>query len=69
MGRFCVMPVLLVSAVLFAQDTISVDAVSTMHVCTDKNPGSSDPCATPPHPLSKISPSYPEKARRLRSEG
>jgi len=69
MGRFCVVPVLLVSAVLFAQDTISVDAVSTMHVCTDKNPGSSDPCATPPHPLSKISPSYPEKARRLRSEG
>jgi len=60
---------LLFSSLLFAQDTISVDAVSAMHVCSDKNPASSGPCATAPHPLSKVSPTYPEKARQSRHEG
>lgn len=60
---------LLFSSLLFAQDTISVDAVSTMHVCSDKNPASSGPCATPPRALSKVNPTYPEKARQSRHEG
>jgi hypothetical protein len=64
MRRFCLAPLLLVSALLFAQDTISVDATSAMHVCSDKNPAASGPCAIPPRPLSKVSPTYPEKARQ-----
>ncbi len=69
MRRFCLAPLLLVSALLFAQDTISVDATSAMHVCSDKNPAASGPCAIPPRPLSKVSPTYPEKARQARHEG
>jgi TonB family protein len=66
MRRFYLAPLLLVSCFLFAQDTISVDAISAMHVCTDKTSG---PCVTPPQALSNINPTYPEKARRARREG
>jgi hypothetical protein len=69
MPRFCLVLLLLVLALLYAQDTISVDATSTMHVCSDKNPAASGPCAIPPHSISKVSPIYPEKARRARLEG
>src|ERR1022692_2356956 len=68
MARLCLVPLLLVSGLLFAQDTVSVDAISAMHVCSDKN-ASLGPCAAPPRPLSKISPTYPEKARQSYSEG
>ena len=71
MLRFCLVSLLLIPALafVFAQDTISVDATSTMHICMDKNPAASGPCAAPPRSLSKISPAYPEKARRARREG
>jgi len=68
MGRLYFLP-LLFSSLLFAQDTISIDAVSAMHVCSDKNPASSGPCATPPRALSKVNPTYPEKSRQSRHEG
>lgn len=61
--------VLLASVPLLSQDTISVDATPVMHVCSEKNPASSGPCATPPKAISKINPSYPEKARRARLQG
>ena len=56
---------------LFAQGTISVDAVSVMQVCQDRGPNSNDgsPCAEPAHVLNKINPIYPEKARQSRMEG
>ena len=60
---------LLFTSALYSQDTISVDALSAMHVCSDKNPPSAGPCSTAPRPLSKVSPSYPEKARQNRKEG
>lgn len=73
MRRFRLASLLIVQALVFisalAQDTISVDATSAMHVCSDKNPPASGPCAAPPRALSKINPSYPEKARRARHEG
>lgn len=49
------------------QDTISVDAVSAMHVC--KSSAEAGPCATAPRRLSNQSPSYPEKARWEHKEG
>jgi len=70
MRRLCLLFLLLLSTgPLSAQDTISVDAVSAMHVCSDKNPASAGPCATAPRPLSRVNPSYPEKAREKRKEG
>ena len=60
---------LLSTCLLYSQDTISVDAVSAMRACSDKNPASAGPCATAPRPLSKVNPSYPEKARQNRKEG
>ena len=71
MGRFCLLTVLLLAAqvLAFAQDTISVDATSAMHVCSDKYPASLDPCASPPRAVSKVGPTYPEKSRQARSEG
>jgi TonB family protein len=54
---------------LSAQDTISVDAVSVMQVCSDKHPASAGTCAVPPRTLSKINPVYPEKARQSRAQG
>jgi hypothetical protein len=41
---------LLFPSLLFAQDTNSVDAVSAMHVCSDKNPASSGPCDSATRP-------------------
>ena len=70
MRRLCLLFLLLLSTgPLSAQDTISVDAVSAMHVCSPKNPASAGPCATAPRPLSTVNPSYPEKAREKRKEG
>ncbi|HXM67099.1 MAG TPA: TonB family protein [Candidatus Acidoferrum sp.] len=71
MRCFVLAPLLLVSALISApaQDAISVDAVSTMRMCSEKNPVSAGPCATPPRALSKANPDYPEKARRSRHEG
>jgi TonB family protein len=69
MPRVCLLLLLLIPAVLFAQGTISVDATTAMHVCSDKNPAASGPCAIPPRPLNKVSPTYPEKARQARREG
>lgn len=60
---------LLFTGLLYSQDTISVDAVSAMHVCSANNSALSTPCATAPKPLSKFNPSYPEKARKNRKEG
>jgi len=60
---------LLSSYPLQCQDEISVDAVSTMYVCSDKNPAEAGPCATAPKVLSKVSPSYPDRARQNRKEG
>ena len=57
------------TCLLYSQDSISVDAVSAMHVCSDKNPESAGPCATAPRPLSKVNPPYPDKARQSRKEG
>lgn len=64
----CFLFLLLANCPLHCQD-ISVDAVSAMHVCNEKNPADVGPCATTPRPLSKPSPSYPEKARQERKEG
>jgi TonB family protein len=69
MRRLCLAFLLLSISALYSQDTISVDAVAAMHVCSDKNGASEGPCATAPRPLSKINPSYPEKARQHRKEG
>jgi len=69
LGRLPFVLLLLSSAPLFAQETISVDAVSVMPVCSDKDATSSSPCAAPPHPLSKINPIYPAKAQQARTEG
>src|ERR1700731_2918671 len=77
MRRICLDPLFVsalvvsffVSATAAAQDTISVDADATMHVCGDKNPASAGPCATAPRALSKASPAFPEKARRARHQG
>ena len=66
--RICLLFLLLASP-LYSQDTISVDAVSAMHVCKDKDSASGGPCATAPRPLSKVNPPYPEKARQGRKEG
>jgi TonB family protein len=60
---------LLSSGSIYSQNSISVDAVSAMHVCTDKETASGSPCATPPRPSSKVNPSYPEKARQAKKEG
>ena len=69
MRRFCLLFLLLSPGLLPGQDTLSVDAVSAMHVCSDKDSATGSPCATAPHPLSKVNPSYPEKARQKRKEG
>ena len=69
MRRFCLLFLLLSPGLLPGQDTLSVDAVSAMHVCSDKDSAIGSPCATAPHPLSKVNPSYPEKARQKRKEG
>ena len=69
MRRICLLFLLLSTSALYSQETISVDAVSAMQVCSDKNPASAGPCATTPRALRKVNPSYPEKARRNRKEG
>ena len=40
-----------------------------MPVCSQKISPADRPCATAPKPLSKVNPSYPEKARQKRTEG
>lgn len=60
---------LLSTGALHSQETISVDAVSAMQVCSEKNSASAGPCATTPRAMRKVNPSYPEKARRSRKEG
>src|SRR5579864_4087378 len=69
MRRLCLLFLLLSSGPLYSQGTISVDAVSAMHVCSDKESASGRPCATAPRPLSKVNPSYPERARQERKQG
>jgi len=75
MRRFCLLFLLFSAGSLLSQNSISIDAVSTMHVCTDKNstptlfPPAAEPCATAPQPLSKIPAAYPDKARQKRKEG
>jgi TonB family protein len=71
MRRSCLLLflVLLATGLIWAQGTISVDAVSAMRVCSDKDSASGLPCATAPRPLSKVNPVYPEKARQQRKEG
>jgi TonB family protein len=66
--RLCLF-LLLVPAHLYCQDTLSVDAVSAMHVCGANDSPSKGECATVPRPLSKVNPSYPEKARQARKQG
>ena len=53
---------------LHAQDTLSVDAVATMPVCSPKNPDVKV-CASAPKVLSRMNPSYPDEARKQRKEG
>jgi protein TonB len=65
MGRFCLVSLLLLSGLLFAQGSDS----STMHVCSEKRPASAGPCAVPPRPVNKFNPVYPEKARQSHREG
>jgi TonB family protein len=60
---------LIACGLTIAQDTITVDAVAAMRVCSAKNPASAGPCANPPKPISKENPKYPEEARRARHEG
>jgi len=70
LGRRVFLLILLLSAgPLLSQDTISVDAVSAMHVCNAKGSAAPGPCATAPKPLSKLNPYYPEKARQKKKEG
>jgi TonB family protein len=70
MHRFSITLLFLLStSPAHSQDTISVDAVSAMPVCGQKNSPAGSPCATAPKPLSKINPSYPEKARQKGKEG
>jgi TonB family protein len=69
MRRIYLLFLLLSSGSIYSQNSISVDAVSAMHVCSDKEAKSGSPCATPPKPLSKVNPSYPEKARQAKKEG
>jgi len=75
MHRLRLLFLLLSAGSLLSQNSIPSDAVSTMHVCTDKNststlfPPAPGPGATAPQPLSKIPPAYPEKARQKRMEG
>ncbi|MFZ0136910.1 MAG: TonB family protein [Candidatus Sulfotelmatobacter sp.] len=68
---FRVYPVflLLLPGLLYAQSTISVDAITTMRVCGKDNAGSTGPCATAPRLINKTNPAYPEKARRKRKQG
>ncbi|HUO18015.1 MAG TPA: energy transducer TonB, partial [Verrucomicrobiae bacterium] len=61
--------VLLLAAPLAYGQNITIDAVSTMPVCSPNPAASAGPCATAPKPLSKVNPPYPEKARRARKEG
>ena len=71
MRRLCLFLFLLSlsTAPLYCQENVSVDALSTMRVCSDKEPASDRPCATAPRPLSKVNPSYPERSRQERKEG
>jgi TonB family protein len=68
MFRFCLVPLLLLPGLLHSQDTISVDAITTMRVCSAKA-ASTGPCATAPRPVSRTNPAYPEKARQKRKQG
>jgi TonB family protein len=69
MFRFYLLPVLLLPGVLYAQGTISVDAIAAMQVCGKDNAASAGPCATAPRPASKTNPAYPEKARQKSKQG
>lgn len=69
MYRCCLVPLLLFPGLLHSQETISVDAVNAMHVCSEDKTATASQCATAPHPLSKLSPTYPEKARQQHKEG
>ena len=68
MRRLCLFLLVVTACPLYSQDTLSVDAVSAIHVCTKESVAGSQ-CATSPRPLSKVSPTYPEKARQSRKEG
>jgi TonB family protein len=69
MRRFSLISLLFLCRLAPAQETITVDAISAMHVCSDKNPASAGPCASAPKPISKSAPTYPEKARQARKVG
>jgi TonB family protein len=69
MRRLCLLFLFLSPVLLKPQEAISVDAVSAMHVCSEKNPASAGPCATAPRALSKVNPSYPETSRQARKQG
>ncbi|MFY9683787.1 MAG: TonB family protein [Candidatus Sulfotelmatobacter sp.] len=69
MFRFYLVPLLLLPGLLYAQGTISVDAITTMRVCSSETAGSTGPCATAPRPVTRINPTYPEKARQKRKQG
>jgi TonB family protein len=68
MRRLGLLLLVVTTAPLYSQDTLSVDAVAAMQVCT-KDSAVESQCATAPRPLSKVSPTYPEKARQARKEG
>jgi TonB family protein len=69
MFRFYLVPVLLLPGLLYSQDTISIDAITTMKVCGIEKAASTDPCATAPRPLRRTNPTYPDKARQKRKQG
>jgi TonB family protein len=60
---------LLLQGLLYAQGTISVDAITTMQVCSSEKVESAGPCATAPRLVSRTNPTYPEKARLKRKQG
>jgi TonB family protein len=69
MSRFYPMLLLLLPHLLYSQGTISVDAITTMRVCSSEKAASTEPCATAPRPVSRTNPIYPEKAREKRKQG
>jgi len=69
MRRTPFVPLLLLAAYAFAQDTISVESHEPMFVCGDPHSAPNGPCATPPRALTKSDPIYAEKARQARVEG
>jgi len=43
MFRFCLVPMLLLSGLLYSQGTISVDAITAMQVCSNDKAASTGP--------------------------